>query len=90
MHEGTGAAALIQDLTDGHPAGELTWRQGDRGVNQHAAGGVGCSVCIGAALGDVARARLGAIGGEGAAALQEKTQLTSAQTTDIGLPGAVA
>ena len=65
--------SLAEAPTDGHPARELTWRQRDRGVDQHAAGGVGRSVCIGAALGEVARAWLGPIGGGGPAALQGRT-----------------
>ena len=73
MNEGLQAAALAQALRDSHSAKEFTWRQGDCGVDQHAAGGVGGSVCVGAALGDIARAWLGPVGGEGPAALQGKT-----------------
>ena len=60
-------------LETAHSAQEFTWRQGNRGVDQHTAGGVCGSVCVGAALGDIARAWLGPIGGEGPAALQGQT-----------------
>ena len=85
MNEDSKAAAWEQALIDCHPAGELTWRQRDSGVDQHAGGGIGCSVCVGAALGDVGRAWLGPIGGGGPAALRQETQISLAWTTGLGL-----